>query len=666
MNLNFLKALRQKFGIKVFTIFTIFMLVISSSFTAFFIHRQRQSLTDTLIKNGKLLASILAHNSRIGVFSENAALLKDPVDGIFEQEEVLEVSVFNLGGTLLKKQERPGISTPKESVEPVSGDERSRNKIFEKLKESGSPFYLEGSDKLEFWSPVISGSGYSMEESLFFGEESLQKKARITGFVRITAEKKMLNKRIAALLFRSILIGIILLIIGSMVIYLAVKGITKPLKRLTEGVKALGEGGVVKEVPVETEDEIGNLAKAFNNMSESLKRREAEKHQLEDQLRHAQKLEAVGTLAGGIAHDFNNILGIILGYTELVLPEIPQGSSLQSDLNEVLKATHRAKELVNQILIFSRQDKQERKPVQISLIAKEVLKMLRATLPTTIEIRQNFRAGLAAVLSDPTQIHQVLMNLCTNAAHAMRDKGGVLEVSLADVDIDADAAAQHPDLAPGQYQKLTVSDTGHGMDRSVKERIFDPFFTTKGPGEGTGMGLAMVHGIAKSHDGAVIVRSEPGKGTTFQVFFPTIVSVITAEPEHLAPPPRGTERILFVDDEKPLGDIGKQTLEHLGYEVFARTSSIEALEVFKTQPDKFDLVITDMTMPNMTGADLAKAILHIRPDTPIILCTGFSEAISEEKAKAIGIREFVMKPIIRQKIARIIRRVLDQEKEQKA
>ncbi len=664
MNLNFVKTFNEKFGIKVFATFTVFIFVISSSFTAFFIHHQSKSLTDTLIKNGKLLAGILAYNTRIGVFSENKELLKDPVDGIFQQEGVLEVSVFNLEGKILKKQERPEIRTPKESVESVKGDEESSNKIFEKLKKSISPFYLEGNNKLEFWSPVISGSGYSTEESLFFEEDPLQRKDRIIGFVRITVDKEILNKRLNTLLLNGILIGIVFLMIGSGVIYLVAKKITKPLNRLTEGVKTLGMGGVVEKIPVETADEIGKLAKAFNNMSESLKKREAEKEQLEGQLMHTQKLEAIGTLAGGIAHDFNNILGVIMGYTELALLDIPEGTSLQLKLDEVLKASNRAKEMVNQILTFSRQSKQERKPIQISLIVKEVLKMLRASLPTTIEIRQNFRTGLAPVLSDPTQIHQVLMNLCTNAAHAMRDKGGVLEVSLTDVDIDSDAAAQHPDITPGRYQRLTVSDTGHGMDRAVMKRIFDPFFTTKGPGEGTGMGLAVIHGIVKSHDGAITVHSELGKGTTFQVFFPTIESKVTAEPEHFAPLLLGNERILFVDDEEALVGMGQQMLESLGYEIVARTSSIDALKVFRTQPDKFDLVITDMTMPNMTGAELAKKIMRIRSDIPIVLCTGFSEVISEEKAKAIGIREFVMKPIIRQKIAKIIRRVLDQEKEQ--
>lgn len=380
------------------------------------------------------------------------------------------------------------------------------------------------------------------------------------------------------------------------------------------------------------------------------------------QLVQAQKMEAIGTLAGGIAHDFNNILTAIIGYTELAREEVPEGSRVQANLQEVLKAGMRAKDLVQQILMFSRQSTQEQKPLQMDSIVEEGLKLLRASIPTTIEIRPNIQRECGTVLGDPTQIYQVLMNLCANAAHAMREKGGVLEVSLMNVDIDA-ALAQHPDLKSGPYVRLTVSDTGHGMDRAVMERIFDPYFTTKEPGEGTGMGLAVVHGAVKSHGGAIAVDSEPGKGTTFHVYFPRMERGGAPEAEAAASIPTGSERILFVDDEKALVDMIKQMIESLGYKVAGRTSSIEALEAFRAQPDKFDLVITDQTMPNMTGEMLARKLLRIRPDIPIILCTGYSESITKEKVKAMGIRELIMKPVVRSELARIIRDVLDQENE---
>ncbi len=381
--------------------------------------------------------------------------------------------------------------------------------------------------------------------------------------------------------------------------------------------------------------------------------------ELETQLLQAQKMEAIGTLAGGIAHDFNNILAAIMGYAEMALYDVPEGTQGRRNLEQVLKAGYRGKDLVKQIITFSRRSEQERRPMRVSPIAKETLKLLRASLPATIEIRQNIETQSGMVLADPTQIHQVLMNLCSNAAYAMREKGGVLEIRLSDVDISSDGAVSHLELDPGPYLKLTVNDTGHGMDRATIERIFDPFFTTKKPGEGTGMGLAVVHGIVKSCGGAIVVDSDPGKETTFEVFFPRIEGDSLKEADFAAPMATGNERILFVDDEEDLVDMAQQMLERLGYSVVAKTSSLEALEVFKAQPDQFALVITDQTMPHMTGADLAKELMRIRPDIPIILCTGFSEVISAEEAKTLGIREFVMKPFATREIAEITRHVLD-------
>jgi len=377
------------------------------------------------------------------------------------------------------------------------------------------------------------------------------------------------------------------------------------------------------------------------------------------QLLQAQKMEAIGTLAGGIAHDFNNILTSILGYTEIALSDVPPESTARKDLCQVLEAAQRAKDLVAQILAFSRQTEGERKPIELAPIIKEAIKMLRAVLPTTTEIRYHIAPDLSVVNADPTQIHQVLMNLCTNAAQAM-PKGGLLEVALTNVELDEKLCAELEDLTPGSYVKLTVSDTGCGMDETTLERIFDPFFTTKAPGEGTGMGLSVVHGIVKSHGGDITVHSEPGVGTTFDVYLPAVESIGEIAPEVVEPVRGGNESILFVDDEPAVVDISKRTLERLGYHVTTRTSSIEALELFRVKRDDFDLVITDQTMPNMTGSDLATEILRIRSDIPIILCTGFSHAISPEKAAALGIREFVMKPIVGAQLGRTVRRVLDE------
>jgi PAS domain S-box-containing protein len=386
----------------------------------------------------------------------------------------------------------------------------------------------------------------------------------------------------------------------------------------------------------------------------------SDKWQLEKRLAQAQKMEAIGTLAGGIAHDFNNILSAIIGYTELSLIDIPKGSALQNNLQQVLKAGGRAKELVRQILAFSRQRESELAPVKVSLIVNEALKLLRASLPATIKMRHFIKSNLS-VLTDPTNIHQVLMNLCTNASFAMQEKGGVLEVSLNDVDLDADFARQHPGVKPGKFTNLTVRDTGCGMTTEVAERIFDPFYTTKKVGEGTGMGLSVVHGIVKSHGGTIIVESTPGKGSVFSVFLPAVETEEAGQANQAQLIITGSERILFVDDEDFLVDIGKRMLERLGYRVTAKTSSLGAFELFRQSPDEFDLVITDMTMPDMTGDVLARKLIAIRPDIPIIVCTGYSERINPDIVKEIGIKELAMKPVVMKDIAQLIKRVLSRE-----
>jgi len=383
---------------------------------------------------------------------------------------------------------------------------------------------------------------------------------------------------------------------------------------------------------------------------------------MEKQLRQAQKMEAIGTLAGGIAHDFNNILSGIMGYAELAFYGIPEGSKARSQIEKALTACRRAADLVRQILAFSRQTEHEMKPVYMVALVKEALKLLRASLPATIEIRQNIATRSGMIMADPTQIHQVIMNLCTNAAHAMSEKGGILEVSLTDVKI-TDLSPAYKDLKPGLYLIISVKDTGTGMDISVKERIFEPFFTTKEPGKGTGMGLAMTHRIVENHGGAIVFYSEPGQGTVFQVFFPEIERPVRRKEESLSDKAlSGNERILFVDDEETLAELGREVLETLGYKVVNKKSSMEALETFVAAPENFDLVITDQTMPKMTGLELAEKLLAIRSDIPIILCSGFSEAITGEKLKAVGISEFMMKPFTKDEISRAIRSALEKRR----
>ncbi|MBU2547436.1 MAG: response regulator [Proteobacteria bacterium] len=385
----------------------------------------------------------------------------------------------------------------------------------------------------------------------------------------------------------------------------------------------------------------------------------AERTRLEQQLNQSRKMEAIGTLAGGIAHDFNNILGAIIGYTQLALMNADLSEKPRSYLKQILQASDRASDLVRQILTFSRQGEQNLTPLEMAPVLKEALKLMRASLPSTIEIVRNINEDTGAVLAGPTQIHQVILNLCANAAHAMGEEGGCLTVGLDEVEVEPADASKYLDLNPGRHARLWVSDTGAGIEPHVKERIFEPYFTTKKLGEGTGMGLATVHGIVKSHNGAIDVASEPGRGATFNIYLPIIAREAEVESQGVEFMPGGRERVLVVDDETPLIETMSELLAKLGYRVEGRTSSLDALDLVRAHPHRFDLVITDQTMPGMTGLELAGKIKRLRPDLPVVLCSGFSSAITPEKADSSGVRDIIMKPVLIEELARKIRTVLD-------
>lgn len=383
----------------------------------------------------------------------------------------------------------------------------------------------------------------------------------------------------------------------------------------------------------------------------------------EKRYRQTQKLEAIGNLAGGIAHDFNNILSSIIGYTELSLDDVKKGSALEDNLNEVYTAGKRARDLVKQILTFARQLDTEFKPIVVRNVAKEVLKLLRSTIPSDIEIEDNLQSD-SLVLGDTTQIHQLFMNLCTNAAQAMEGSGGKLVVELIDTFLDSSFAHKYKGINPGNFLEIKISDTGEGISSDHIEHVFDPYYTTKAAEKGTGMGLATVHGIVKAYNGEIIVESKVGEGTTFTIYLPVTKKRTESEKYQSKPLPSGTERLLILDDEPPIAKMASQILKRLGYVTTVRTSSLEALELFKRRPNDFDLVITDMTMPNMTGDKLAIELIKIRPDIPIILSTGYSSRISEDRAKELGIRAFSMKPLAKQNLAETVRKVLDEAKGQ--
>lgn len=389
---------------------------------------------------------------------------------------------------------------------------------------------------------------------------------------------------------------------------------------------------------------------------------EAALKETEQYLRKAQKMDAIGTLASGIAHDFNNILSSVIGYAEIALfDEIPKDSPARFSLEQILNAGHRAKSLVGQILTFSRQDENEKKPFHMGSTLKEAIKLLRASIPTTIDLRLSVPENTAAVFADPTRIHQVIINLCANAAYAMRHSGGTLAVTLSDETPDAPVLRRFDGLSPGRYLKLSVSDTGVGMDGYTQERIFEPFFTTKPKEEGTGLGLAVVHGIVKDHGGAIAVDSEVGKGTRVDVLLPACDRAADPELQEDARLLGGNERILLVDDEISILSYSSRMLDKLGYRITAMTDPREALARFQSEPDAFDLIITDLTMPHITGDVLAVECIRVRKDIPIILCTGYSYRVDEKRLGELGIRELLLKPVVMSQMTRTVRRVLGKE-----
>ncbi len=385
-----------------------------------------------------------------------------------------------------------------------------------------------------------------------------------------------------------------------------------------------------------------------------------ERRRNEEEMHQARKMQAMGTLAGGIAHDFNNILAAIIGFSERALREIKGDEDpLKRYVELIRKSGMRGRDLVRQILTFSRKTTPRQEPARLGPLVEETSALLRATLPATVQMETLVDTQSDEIFADFSQIQQVLLNLASNGAQSMREKGGILKITVTNVILDEGNPALHPNMTPGEYVALIVSDTGSGMSNEVQERIFDPFFTTKPVGEGIGMGLSVVYGIVQIHKGAITVSSEPGKGSTFSVFFPRARQKEKLPKETPETVPGGTERILFVDDEELLVEMTGSLLEGIGYHVTATTDCREALKIFSENPESFDLVIVDEAMPYMTGSDLAKEMMKLRRDIPVILCTGYSELISEEDVKAMGVKELVLKPLTRQETAEIVRRVLD-------
>jgi signal transduction histidine kinase/ActR/RegA family two-component response regulator len=417
------------------------------------------------------------------------------------------------------------------------------------------------------------------------------------------------------------------------------------------------------ELEKRVRERTSQLTNAYQNLKkeiETRKKYEKERAELETQLFQLKKMETIGTLAGGIAHDFNNILTPILGYTDMALEEIPEESTLRFDIEQINSAAARGKDLVQQILTFSREVNFEKKPIQLPHIINEVLNLLKANLPKGIEVKKHLGNNIGTIHADATHMHQIIMNLCTNAIYAMMHTGGVLDVGLEVVDVDKKFAKQVPKLKKGDYVRLTISDTGHGMDAQTKERIFEPFFTSKEVGAGSGLGLSVVHGIVNNYGGAITVESTVGKGTSFTIFLPQYGKTSLSAEELSKPLKKGNEHILFVDDEQEIANMGKKMLENLGYRVTTKSDSNSALEEFRADPYRYSVVVTDQTMPKMFGTELASRMREIRPGLKVILITGYIDKLTEELTALNGISEIVMKPLNLSDFSKVIRRVIDE------
>ena len=517
--INLVKRKTGSFTAKIFLLFTVFVIILYISFTSFFIYYQSKMLHARLIDEGRQLARLLAQNLILGVFAENNDLLQAPIEGIMQSEKAILIQIFTDDGKQLAF-----IKKNKYAIEKVADvDSEQYKNIFETLKTSKAILHFEREDSFDFWAPVISGGSYSTED-LYFKNSSSSPEEYIIGYARLVLTTRVLNKNLRKVLVNSLLIPILFIIPGWLIAYFIVKGITMPLKRLTHGVKAIGTDAPFEHVPVETRDDIGRLATAFNEMADSLHKRETENRELEQQLRHAQKMKAVGALAGGIAHDFNNIISVIKGYGRMLQKEGLSGDNSKQYIEHILSSSAKAEELTLRLLTFGREQIINPTPVDVNTIIRNVKPMLIRLLTDNINLRLNLSEEELIVVADTIHIEQVLMNLITNARDSMPDGGTIIIATTL-------TEKKSPALPPGEsrhhkYAVISLTDHGAGMDRCTLEKIFDPFFTTKDAGHGTGLGLSVVYGIINQHMGHIDVETSPGKGSTFNIHLPLNESAV--------------------------------------------------------------------------------------------------------------------------------------------
>lgn len=652
--IDLLTKRRNSFSFKFFFLFTAFIAVVSVSFTIFFFHHQRTVLRENLAGKGKLLSNLLAYNVRLGVFAENGDLLKDAVEGVLQHDEVLFVTIVTAEGKLLREQANKSVLSNPERGFP------HWNTRFERVKKDTTPQSIEGGDLIEFWSPVVSTLSYPTAESMFFAQTS-QVRPKTIGFVRIIVDKEPLGKKLETLLLSSIVMVVGFLLMGTFVTYILVSRITRPLDRLTEGIKVLESGGAFEPVRVETTDEVGRLAGAFNHLAETLRKREAEKELLAEELRHAQKMEAIGTLAGGVAHDFNNILTAIIGFGTLLQRSLKNDNPFRIYVDQILIASDRATTLVKRLLAFGRKQVINPKPANLNEVIKSIEKLLARLISEDIDFRIEFCAEPLVSKVDTGQIDQILINLVTNARDAMPG-GGNLTISTGSDYLDENFFGPIEKGTPGRYGIITVTDSGMGMDDETRERIFDPFFTTKEVGKGTGLGLSMVYGIVKQHDGFITVDSSPDEGTTFRIYLPLVQPVAVEERPTGTVVGRGNREVVLVaEDDKAVRKLSKHVLERNGYEVIEAVDGAEAVRRFHESAEKISLVLLDVVMPKKNGQIAYEEMKRCRPDLKALFISGYTQDIINSKGVLDEGINFVAKPVNPDDLLAKVQEVLGQQ-----
>ena len=633
---KFASYFRGHFSARIFLIFSILVIVISLAFTAFFFRYQSKSLTARIVSQGGLLASLLAYNVRLGVFAENAELLRAPINGIMEDREVLAVAIYSSDGKILASQIRPGNGSSPASEKWDAG-------IGEMLKKSTSSIHSRDNDDFVCWTPVVLQTNLAPEDAAYFSTQPSTEHEQVIGFVKVVLDGQLLRKSLHSLLFDSILIGLAFLAIGSVTAYLIAIRVTKPLNRLTEGVKVLGLGERGK-ITVETEDEIGNLAAAFNNMVDSLEKREAEKEELEEQLRHSQKMEAIGTLAGGVAHDFNNMLTAIIGFSTLLKMGLPEGDKMRSHVDQILMAGERAAALTHRLLAYSRKQILNPRPVNLNDTVRGIEKMLSRLITEDIELYFRLDVSNPVVEVDPGQLDQVLINLVTNARDAM-PFGGVLTIATGIVTLDDDFVKRYAQEKGGAYAVMTVNDSGVGMTEKIREKIFDPFFTTKEVGKGTGLGLSMVYGIVKQHNGIIEVDSEVGKGTSFRIYLPLIERFMDEQKRTQSLLRGNAETILVAEDDPSVMGFLKGILEMNGYNVVGAVNGEDAVQKFMVHKESIRLALLDVIMPRKNGKQVYEEILQVRPDIKALFISGYTHDVIDWKGGLDKGISLIAKPV---------------------